>query len=479
LQESEQRFRHLIDSSNDWVWEVDAEGVYTYAGPQCRETLGYEPEELIGKTPFDLMPPDESRRVASIFSAIAAECKAFRALENINMHKDGHLVVLETNGIPVVDKEGRLRGYRGMDRDITERKRAEQALRESEQRFRLVSNAAPVMIWLAGPDKLCTYLNQQWLDFTGRPLEVELGNGWEEDIHPDDLRACLDTYRKAFDKREVFEIRYRLRRRDGEYRWIQDKGVPRFEADGSFAGYIGSCNDVTDRELAAEAIASVGRRLIRAHEEERTWIARELHDDINQRVALLAIELEQWKQRVPESAGDFGAHIEHARHRLFDISKDVQALSHRLHSSKLEYLGIVTAAKSFCRELSDRHKVGVAFTHSDVPATLPHEVSLVLFRVLQEALQNAVKHSHAQDFSVELRGTPGEVCLTVSDAGTGFDQLEAMGTRGLGLISMRERLQLVNGTFVVESSPGHGTTIRACVPIKADVESPEPRQMTG
>jgi signal transduction histidine kinase len=192
----------------------------------------------------------------------------------------------------------------------------------------------------------------------------------------------------------------------------------------------------------------------------------------------LAIELEMWKQQVPESI-DFSAHIEQARRRIFDISKDVQSLSHRLHSSKLEYLGIATAAKSFCRELSDQHKVRIEFTHSDVPHNLPSEVSLALFRVLQEALQNGVKHSHAQDFKVELRGTPDEIQLTVRDPGAGFNQREALGSRGLGLVSMRERLQLVDGTMVIESEPGRGTTILARVPIKTDVDSSEPRRMTG
>jgi signal transduction histidine kinase len=192
----------------------------------------------------------------------------------------------------------------------------------------------------------------------------------------------------------------------------------------------------------------------------------------------LAIELERWKQQVPESI-DFSDHIERARKRIFDVSKDVQSLSHRLHSSKLEYLGIATAAKSFCRELSDQHRVRIDFVHFDVPPNLPKEASLALFRVLQEALQNAVKHSRAKDFKVELRGTPDEIHLTVSDSGAGFDQREALGSRGLGLVSMRERLQLVNGTMVIESEPGRGTTIRARVPIKADVDSAEPKRMTG
>ena len=237
-----------------------------------------------------------------------------------------------------------------------------ESVQESERRFRLVANTAPVMIWMSGPDKLCNYFNQPWLDFTGRSLEAELGNGWSEGVHPDDLKDCLGTYTLAFDLRESFRMEYRLRRHDGEYRWVLAMGVPRLSLDGSFAGYIGSCLDITDHKLAEEALADVGRRLIEAHEEERTWIARELHDDINQRIALLSVNLEQWAQHPPSSVVEVSNHIGNVRQHLTDLAKDIQALSHRLHSSKLEYLGIVVAAKGFCRELSEQRQVEIDFS---------------------------------------------------------------------------------------------------------------------
>ena len=261
------------------------------------------------------------------------------------------------------------------------------------------------------------------------------------------------TYTQSFDRRESFQMEYRARRHDGEYRWLTDIGVPRFNPDHSFAGYIGSCTDVTERKLAEESLANVGRKLIEAHEEERTWIARELHDDVNQRMALLAIELDRWNQQLPPSAVEFHDHIHHASQRLSDIAKDIQALSHRLHSSKLEYLGLVAAAKSFCKELSEQQKVEIDFSDTAIPRSVPKEISLCLFRVLQETLQNAVKHSGVRHFKVELRGTEGEIQLTVSDLGVGFDPQDAMYRRGLGLISMRERMQLVSGEISINSQP--------------------------
>jgi PAS domain S-box-containing protein len=354
-----------------------------------------------------------------------------------------------------------------------EHEQSAHVVRESEERFRLVANTAPVMIWMAGTDRLCTYVNQPWLEFTGRPLEAELGNGWVEGVHKEDLKRCLKTYSEAFGQRQSFEMEYRVRRNDGEYRWILDIGVPRFKPDGSFAGYIGSCLDITDRKLAEEALASVGHRLIEAHEEERTWIARELHDDIVQRVALVTVELAQCDQQAADGTTGAHDHIRHASQLLFDLGKDIQALSHRLHSSKLEYLGLVTAAKSFCCELSEQRNVRIEFKHSDIPAAVPKEISLCLFRVLQEALQNAVRHSGAQGFAVEVHGAQDGIRLTVSDSGIGFDWRHAINDRGLGLISMRERLRLVNGELSIQSEPGRGTTVLARVPLGHEDHSRE------
>ena len=353
---------------------------------------------------------------------------------------------------------------------VEEQKLAEQVLRESEGRFRAVANTAPVMIWMSGPDRLCTYFNQPWLQFTGRQLAAELGNGWTECVHPEDRAACAETYNQAFDRGQSLTSEFRLRRRDGIYRWILATVVPRFESVDSFAGYISSAVDVTDRKRAEESLSSLSGRLIEAQEQERHHIARELHDDISQKLVLLSIELQQLADSLPDSPTRLRNQIDPLMKRVSDIASDTHALSHRLHSSKLATLGLVAAMRGFCRELAEQRDVNIDFTHSKIPDILSPSVSLCLFRVLQEGLSNAVKHSGVRCFSVQLESLPDQLQLTIRDAGEGFDPGMAMHNAGLGLISMRERISNLRGTISIVSKPHCGTEIRARVPVDSRAE---------
>ncbi len=212
-----------------------------------------------------------------------------------------------------------------------------------------------------------------------------------------------------------------------------------------------------------ETLADFERRLLNAQEEERSRIARELHDDINQRLAIMGWELQSWDRSVEEP--ETGSFIASVIERLAKIGTDIQAISRRLHSSHLEYLGLATAAEVLCRDLRKPQQVEIDFNCDGVPRDLPKDISLCLFRVLQEALQNAIKHSGAQRFTVELTGDSSGIRLTVSDDGVGFDQQSIDKRHGLGLISMRERIRMVHGEFGVRSAHGHGATVTCRVPL--------------
>jgi PAS domain S-box-containing protein len=351
--------------------------------------------------------------------------------------------------------------------DLIERARAEEALRESEERFRLIANTAPVIIWLSDVHKGCIYVNQAWLDLTGQSSDAVLGNGWTDRIHPEDVAQCRDIYATAFERRERFQIDFRVRQREGEYRWIVGTGTPRYHGDGSFAGYIGSAIDVTERRLAAEALSTIDQRLIDAHEEERSRIARELHDDISQRLALLTISLDALA-RTCAAPADGIQQIEEARDEVTNLARDVQALSHRLHPARLELFGIRGAAAGLCREMANLRALEIRFNAESIPDDLSTRIAVCLYRVLQEALQNAVKHSGVDKIEVSLRGGVDQIELTVRDFGAGFDVSTIQG-RGLGLTSMKERVRAVGGRLAVLSEPQRGTTIHASVPVDWDV----------
>lgn len=257
-----------------------------------------------------------------------------------------------------------------------------------------------------------------------------------------------------------------------EERWDRESGLiwvrwevrPWWNVDGRPGGILIFAEEITRRKQVEEALSGMSRKLIEAQEQERARISRELHDDINQRLALLSVDLDRWDQSLSHNP-DLHNHLAQAKQRIMEISTDVQALSHELRSSKLEYLGLAAAAKGLCKEIAEKNNVQVDFQQDGVPQSLPNEVSLSLFRILQQALHNAVQHSGAEHFKVRLWQESNDIHLTVKDSGTGFDIEAAKRGRGLGLAGMLERARLVNGTIAIDSKPMRGTTIDVCVPL--------------
>lgn len=351
--------------------------------------------------------------------------------------------------------------------DLKQRKRAEEALQKSEEEFSLAFEAARLGWWIWNEQTGHVSLSEGTKSVLGLPCEEEITvQTFLNIVHPEDRERVHETWRQSLEKRTYYLVEFRVWGADGAIHWVEARGRTYRGLHGKPLQMVGVSMDITERKRAEEALRAVGGRLIEAQEQERTRIARELHDDICQRLALLGIELQKLKDE-PELAGHRLQKLTgHLARFTEEVARDLQALSHELHSSKLEILGTTAAMKSFCAEFADQHHVRIEFTSSDVPFPLSRDVSLCLYRVLQEALHNGVKHSEARFFFVDLRGEHGAVELTVRDSGVGFNVEAAIHGHGLGLISMRERVNLVKGTFSIESAPGIGTTIRATVPVE-------------
>ncbi len=467
LQESEERLFGIFVSAMDAIIVVDDDQCIVLFNTAAENIFGFAAGEVVG-TKLDRLIPQRFRyeHGGNIrrFGETGVTTRKMGTLGDLwALRATGEEFPIEAS-ISQVKASGK-NLFTVIIRDATESRRAQEAVRESEERFRLVANTAPVLIWMSDPDKLYTFFNKPWLDFTGRSIEAELGKGWADGVHPEDLSNCLDTYNGAFDRRESFKMQYRLRRNDGKYRWVFDSAVPRFNPDRSFAGYIGSCIDVTERKIAEEALASLSGRLIEAQEEERKRIAREIHDDYTQRLAVLAMDVEELGERVGDSPAGAGQQFHQIWNQIGELGADLHSLSHSLHSSTLEGLGLVAGVRAFCEEFTNQNKIQVAFGHENIPRGIRGDVALCLFRIAQEGLRNVKRHSGAERAEVHLEVSGDNLHLSITDRGKGFDVNNRSTREGIGIRSMEERLRSLGGHLEIDSRPKEGTRIDAWLPL--------------
>ena len=237
---------NILQNVRDGIIVTDVQGTISYWNTGATQIFGYQAEEMLGKTPALLYPNINHQQFATDLQNILAGNDYMDVWKGRT--KSGHIVWVDIKTTPLYDEQGNVIGFIGVSRDVTQSKLAQEQLQESENRFRIMADTSPVLIWMADTSKACTYFNKVWLNFTGRTLEQEKGYGWREGIHSDDYVSCIEQYIAAFDQHLPFTTEYRMLRFDGVYRWILDNGSPRFAPDGTFLGYIGSCVDITERK---------------------------------------------------------------------------------------------------------------------------------------------------------------------------------------------------------------------------------------
>ena len=263
LRRSEDKFRSLVETTSDWIWEIDRDNRYVYVSPSIRDLLGYEPEEILGKTPFDLMPPDEAERVKEEFLPLRQAYQPIDRIENTTWHKDGHLVTLETSGVPVFDQDGLYAGYRGIDRDITERKKAEEALRESEERFRELAGTLQHVFYLFDTrEQNLIYVSPAYESVYGRPAENILirFDDWMDSILLEDQTIFTESYKRILKSPEGVTREYRIIRHDGEVRWVADRGIPIYDENDRVVRVAGIIEDITDRKKTEQSLKESEQR---------------------------------------------------------------------------------------------------------------------------------------------------------------------------------------------------------------------------
>jgi PAS domain S-box-containing protein len=360
--------------------------------------------------------------------------------------------------------------------------------RDREAWFRQITDDTPACLWMTSPGAENTFINRQLARFLGTDRD-HLDTLWENYIHRDDESRVLDESAKCVRERREYRDEFRMRRFDGHYRWTAVHGLPRYAPSGEFAGYAGALADITERReaeeqlrdanqaLAAELIErtrsekeiqALSARLINAQEEERTRLARELHDDLSQQVAAVSIAIGNLKRYLPADSSDAIERAARIQKKLVDLAECIRLLSHKLHPSVLEHSGLAAALRSYCAEYAALTSRRIVFHADGSSDAIPPALALCVYRVAQEALQNSIKHAHADEAQVFLTRSSGELRLVVSDRGVGIDPGAA---RGLGLVSIKERTRLVNGTVDVNGKPGEGVTVTLKIPLAAAAQA--------
>jgi PAS domain S-box-containing protein len=344
------------------------------------------------------------------------------------------------------------------------RRKTEAELRRSEEKFSKSFRQSPLAITIARvSDGRYVDVNESFEERTGWRRDEVIGRSPSELGLWSDPNQRSQFLKQILAEGNVRNIEVQFRRRDGETRTSLCSAE--LVDVGGESCILSVIADITERKEAEEALTSLSGRLIEAQEEERSRIAREIHDDYQQRLAMLSIDLEAIAQNLGEDS-EVGGQLHEIWNRVGELGSDLHSLSHRLHSSTLDNLGLVAALRSLCAEFQDYHSIGVAFHEENVARSIPRETALCLFRITQEALQNIKKHSRAELAQIRIEEVEQKIHLCISDFGSGFDSSASSRNGGIGIRSMEERVRLVGGQIVIHSRPMEGTQIDVWVPVE-------------
>ncbi len=468
---STRALKGILDAATDGYgrWRIPS-GDLNF-GAKWLKSLGYSRSNLKSEGVKGLIHPEDAAAFESQVQAlIVGDVKAL-AIEIRFQTKSGDYRWFEIRGRATRnDRHGTPMEVAatvcGVTYDITDRKRTTNALEENEERLRLAIASG----------RMYAFEWEPATDLIKRSKESEAILGLSADkihrtkqeivemVFEEDRDIYVRTIRSLSPKAPTYKMVFRLCRGDGNMLWLEESGRAFFNSDGAISKVVGMTNDVTEMRESERALRELSGRLISSQEEERQRIARELHDHIGQEMALLCVQAHRLSSSLSE--------LESARgeaHRIYkkakEIATEISKLSHRLHSTELDFLGLAMAAERLCRDFSNQSGLTMDFASAKMPSKLDISKTRCFYRILQEALQNISKHSHASGVRVRLDASNQLLTMEIQDNGIGFDLQKARVKAGLGLVSIRERLHLVGGRFTLTSKTGQGTTLAASVPI--------------
>ena len=512
LRESEERFRAFVTASSDVVYRMSSDWseMRLLHGRNFIVDTDKPSRTWLQKY---IHPDDHSQVMAVINKAIRT--RTVFQMEHKVRRRDGTLGWTFSRAVPLLDAQGKIVEWFGAASDVTERKRTEAALHESEERFRAAVGIVSSLIWTNNAKGLMEGEQPGWSDFTGQTLKEYQGYGWAKAVHPQDAPPTIAAWKQAVAKKKLFEFEHRVRRRDGEWRLCSVRAVPLLGADGRIREWVGVHTDITDRKLAEaaqrrlavmtasnrkleqeivrrqaveealqkseqhqrqlleesrqlqEQLRRLSRQVLQAQEEERKRISRELHDVIAQTLTSINLRLATLKKEATVNTKSLERTITRTQ-QLVEHSVDiVHKFARELRPTVLDDLGLIPALHTFLKSFKEQTGIHVSLSAFAAVEQVNGDKRTVLYRIAQEALTNVARHAHASRVDVTIQKLGDALCMKIKDDGQGFPAERALQTKKnerLGLLGMRERLEMIGGKFTIESAPGKGATIIAQIP---------------
>ena len=507
VEESQAYLAAIVESSDDAIIGKDLNGIITSWNQGAERLFGYTAQEAIGRSITMLIPAERLDEEVEILTRIRRG-ERVEHFETVRVRKDGSQLGVSLTISPVKDSAGHAIGISKIARDITERKRVEETLRDSEERFRTLADNMTQLAWMADSGGWIYWYNQRWYDYTGTTPEEMKGWGWQKVHHPAHVARVVKKVKACFEGNEVWEDTFPLRGKDGEYRWFLMRAVPIKDRAGKVLRWLGTNTDITEqrnmeqalRESTAineqqirtrtqelvernaevlqqsEQLRALSHRLMQIQDDERRRIARDLHDSAGQYLAALGMSIEAARrhaQELPNSVPrrDVMLKLDEASEITDKCSSEIRTLSYLLHPPLIEELGLTSAINWYVEGFAKRGDVQVTLQMPQKLKRMGDDIELALFRVLQECLTNIHRHSGSKTATLKVEADEHRASLEVSDQGTGIPKA-AFNTRkteprrtGVGISGMRERLKDLGGTLEIDSSE-RGTTVRAIIPLR-------------
>ena len=473
LRRSESEMRTVVDTIPTMAWIVLPDGRLEFLNRRWLDYTGLSLDSALFESNATMHADD----VAGVFEQwrIAMAQAAPFEYEMRLRRADGEYRWFLVRTVPLLDAGGEVVRWYGTAMDIEDRKRAEDAAQRTEKELREVIESIPAIAWTARPDGENEYTNRWWGHYTGLSVTETIGPGWEFAVHPEDMDRHVGRWQEAVRDAGPYESEARYRRADGSYRWFLVRGVPLLDEAGAIVRWYGVNTDIEDRKRAEQALRelagqmrSLSRRLLEVQEEDRRHLARELHDEFGQILAAIKLHLHAARATAGEAARPS---LEESMNLLQRAGEQVRSLALELRPAILDTAGLGGTLRWLARQHEQRTGVPteVVGQWSEVGA----DAAIACFRVVQEALTNVAKHAHPSRVWIEMAEDEEWRHLTVNDDGHGFDvawMLEhAPGQGHLGLLGMKERVQILRGTLQIDSSPGMGSHLRISLPVAASV----------